>query len=52
MNEDFCVVPSFAVIPCMAAGRSLFSGGVQGLEIDPTKVYFISFIPDEIIGLS
>ncbi len=38
MNEDFCVLPSYAVIPSMMALRGLFGGQVPGLSVDPTKV--------------
>ena len=39
MNEDFCVVPAFGVIPSQTVGRGLFTGEIEGLEIDPTKVH-------------
>ena len=37
-SPDFCVVPSFAVIPAMNASTGMFMGGVPGLRVDPTKV--------------
>ena len=38
MSEDFSVIPSFGVIPSFSAMTSSFSGGVPGLNVDPTKV--------------
>ena len=37
-SPDFSVVPSFAVIPAQAASFGMFTGGIPGLNIDPTKV--------------
>ncbi|KAK3579995.1 hypothetical protein CHS0354_025319 [Potamilus streckersoni] len=36
--EEFCVLPSFAVIPAMNSTSGLFVGGIPGLQIDPTKI--------------
>lgn len=33
-SEDFCVIPSFAVVPAFSA---MFAS-VPGMEVDPTKV--------------
>ena len=40
-SPDFSVVPSFAVIPAQAASFGMFTGGVPGLNIDPTKVLLL-----------
>ena len=37
MNEDFCVLPSFGVIPLFRSNISMVSN-TPGLDIDPTKV--------------
>ncbi|XP_077989547.1 peroxisomal multifunctional enzyme type 2-like [Glandiceps talaboti] len=34
-SEDFCVLPSFGVIPAFG---SVVGGGTPGIEIDPTKI--------------
>ena len=49
-SADFSVVPSFAVIPAQAASTGMFTGGIPGLRVDPTKVfnnvfYFILILP-------
>ncbi|XP_064653288.1 peroxisomal multifunctional enzyme type 2-like [Lineus longissimus] len=38
LAEDFCVLPTYGVIPCFASSTSLFNGSVPGLEIDVAKV--------------
>ena len=38
-SADFSVVPSFAVIPAQAASTGMFTGGIPGLRVDPTKVF-------------
>ena len=37
-SPDFCVVPSFAAIAAQSASTGMFTGGIPGLNIDPTKV--------------
>ena len=37
-SPDFCVLPSFSVIPAFGASTGMFMGGVPGLKVDPTKV--------------
>jgi len=38
LSEDFCVIPSFGVIPAFEAFNSKLIGGLPGFEIDPTKI--------------
>lgn len=38
MSEDFSVIPSFGVIPSFPAMTNSFSGGIPGLNVDPTKI--------------
>jgi len=37
-DADFSVVPSFAVIPAQASSTGVFTGGIPGIKIDPTKI--------------
>lgn len=39
LNQDFCVLPTFGVIPAFSALQSLVSGSVPGLSsINPARV--------------
>ena len=38
LSDDFSVLPSFGVIPAFAAMNSTMTGGVPGINVDPTKV--------------
>lgn len=35
---DFCVIPSFAVIPAFSSQTGMMIGGMPGFQIDLTKV--------------
>lgn len=35
---DFCVIPSFAVIPAFSSQTGMMVGGMPGFQIDLTKV--------------
>lgn len=35
---DFCVIPSFAVIPAFSSQVGMMTGGIPGFSIDVTKV--------------
>lgn len=37
-SEDFSVLPTFAVIPALAAQAAVFTGDIEGLSIDPTMI--------------
>ncbi|CAG2234776.1 HSD17B4 [Mytilus edulis] len=38
LSDDFCVIPSFAVVPAFSAMGDGLIGGVPGLNVDPTKI--------------
>ncbi|VDI82342.1 3-hydroxyacyl-CoA dehydrogenase / 3a,7a,12a-trihydroxy-5b-cholest-24-enoyl-CoA hydratase / enoyl-CoA, partial [Mytilus galloprovincialis] len=38
LSDDFCVIPSFAVIPGFSAMGDGLVGGIPGLNVDPTKM--------------
>jgi len=41
-NAEFAVLPTYAVIPAMAASIvSLLSGGIEGFRFDPALVCFL-----------
>jgi len=37
LSEDFCVIPSFGVIPAFGSFNAII-GGLPGFEVDPTKI--------------
>lgn len=39
MNEEFCVLPTYIVIPAMdSATKAILAGDFKGFKVDPTLV--------------
>ena len=49
MNEEFSLLPTYAVIPAMGVSMGMGMGGIPGLEINPTMVRSSNYCCDNVV---